>query len=108
MMRVMSAAVLAAAVVAGTAGPLPAEAKTYPKVAGMSCSAAAKQVGAANVWRTTFSGSRETDFIFGDRYQGYHASPCFTNQASCKAWLYNTQTAWPLFMDFVPCHRGTR
>jgi hypothetical protein len=107
MMRVISAAVCAAALVAGAAAPLPALAKAYPKVAGMSCSAAASKVGAGNVWRTSFAGAQDTQSKFF-RYRWYRAAPCFTSQGNCKAWLYNTQTTYPLFMDFVPCHRGKR
>jgi hypothetical protein len=92
MMRVMSAAVLAAALVAGAAAPLPALAKS----AGTGC-----------VWRTSFSGARDTGFVHF-QYQWYRAAPCFASLASCKAWLYKTQTAYPYFMDFVPCHKGKR
>ena len=38
-------------------------------------------------------------------YQPYSATRCFGSFASCKAWLYKVQTAYPLFMDFRPCHK---
>ncbi len=60
----------------------------------------------ACTWSTSFSGARERlSELFG-KYDYYRASRCFSTQASCKAWLYNIQTAYPLMMDFRPCHRG--
>jgi hypothetical protein len=55
--------------------------------------------GAYCAW---FSGVREVGAIH-TWYQPYRASRCFSSLASCKSWLYNVQTAFPLFMDFKPC-----
>jgi hypothetical protein len=52
----------------------------------------------------SFSGQREV-MSFHPWYQPYSATRCFGSFASCKAWLYKVQTAYPLFMDFRPCHK---
>lgn len=72
---------------------------------GMMSPAMAKSASkAACAWQTQFSGEREVGLI-NTWHQRYSAAPCFASQASCKAWLYKTQTAFPLAMDFTPCHR---
>jgi hypothetical protein len=51
----------------------------------------------------SFSGKREIG-ISHVWYQPYTASRCFSSLSTCKAWLYKVQTAYPLDMDFRPCH----
>ncbi len=58
------------------------------------------------VWRTYFHGAKDTYFDGPFRYRWFTGAPCFASQATCKKWLYNTQTEYPLMMDFRPCHTG--
>lgn len=83
-MRTMLA--LAAVLLSLTAFTLPDEASAKTKGAVCASFTGSRQVGEIHPW-----------------YQPYSASRCFASLASCKAWLYKVQTAYPLMMDFTPC-----
>jgi hypothetical protein len=105
---VLSAASLAAAVLmfAASFPPLsPAEAANPPRVQPQSCSRLKAEIGARNVWQTSFVGQRRGPF---DRLESFHAAPCFRTQAACKAWLYWAQTDWDHYQYFNPCRKGIR
>jgi hypothetical protein len=80
-----------------------AEAASPPRVDAYDCRYVAATKGPANTWQTWFRGSRENLFGPDDHYT---ATPCFTSQASCKAWLYWAQTDWPKQNNFKPCRKG--
>ena len=98
-MKTLAALFAVAAVVAGA---VPAEAAP-PRVEAYDCGTLAAQKGAANVWQTYFYGQRETLF---DKKESTTASPCFTTEANCKAWLYWAQTDWQKYSTFRPCRKG--
>ncbi len=100
----LAAAALVAAV--SILPPLvPAEAANPPRVNPQSCSRLKADMGAKNVWQTSFVGQRQGPF---DQLESYHAAPCFRTQADCKAWLYWAQTDWDRYQYFTPCKKGIR
>jgi hypothetical protein len=101
----MSAAA-AAALLLGTTmgGPAALAAKTPPRVHGMSCVAAAAKVGPAKTWQATYWGWRRD--IFDRHNEQFLQSPCFTTQATCKAWLYWAQTDFPNEIVIKFCKQG--
>ena len=100
-MRIFAAAIGAAAMAAVTMPVVPAQAAP-PRVEGYSCSALTASVGPGKVWRTSFRGEKRDMFDF---YLPYSASPCFTSQQTCKAWLYWAQSDYPHRNTFTPCKR---
>jgi hypothetical protein len=98
-MRVLSSVVAAAVVAFGmtVVPPLALAAGPYrpapPRVEGMSCPAAFAKVGRAKTWQALYWGWRRD--IFDRHDEQFMQAPCFTSQASCKAWLYWAQTDYP-------------
>jgi len=84
---------------------VPAHAANPPRVQPQSCRALKAEIGAKNVWQTSFVGQRRGPF---DRLESYHAAPCFRTEAACKAWLYWAQTDWDRYQYFNPCRKGVR
>ena len=101
---VFSVAYLAAALLV-LAAPFPAEAANPPRVQPQSCSRLKAEIGARNVWQTSFVGQRRGPF---DRLESFHAAPCFRTEVACKAWLYWAQTDWDHYQYFNPCRKGVR
>ncbi len=84
-----------------TLAPLPSAAAQPPRVPALNCGALAAQSG--KVWQTTFWGWRVDDFGFR---QEFMASPCFTTEANCKAWLYWARSDFdPNYVPPKLCHR---
>jgi len=103
MTRMMAGLAAAAALFGIGAMIETAEAAPPPRVPAYNCGYLVQTQGPAKVWQTWFRGYRET--LFGpDNY--YTATPCFTSQANCKAWLYWAQTDWPKRNNFKPCRKG--
>lgn len=70
------------------------------RVPGLDCRSVA---GQSNVWQTTFWGWKVDDFGFR---QEFMASPCFTSEANCKAWLYWARSDFdPNYVPPKLCHR---
>jgi len=53
------------------------------RVQGLDCGVLAAQ--GKKIWQTSFWGWKIDEFGFR---QELNASPCFTSEANCKAWLY--------------------
>jgi hypothetical protein len=83
----------------------PVEAANPPRVKAENCNRLKAQIGAGNVWQTSFVGQRQGPF---DQLENYHAAPCFRTQDACKAWLYWAQTDWDRYQYFNPCKKGIR
>ena len=94
-----------AAVALSLATLVPAEAANPPRVNPESCSRLKSQIGAKNVWQTSFVGQRQGPF---DQMESTHSAPCFRTQEACKAWLYWAQTDWDRYQYFTPCKKGVR
>ncbi len=84
---------------------LPAAAANPPRVQPQSCSRLKAEIGAKNVWHTSFVGQRQGFF---DQMESIHVAPCFRTEAACKAWLYWAQTDWDRYQYFNPCRKGIR
>jgi hypothetical protein len=95
------AAVLAIGIIFSGLAP-GAEAAQPPRVQAYSCSYLVA-TRASHIWQTWFTGARRD---LWDHYDTYTAAPCFTGEASCKAWLYWAQSDWPDRNTFRPCRRG--
>jgi hypothetical protein len=88
----LSMSLLAATVVfGGLAAPQLAFAAP-PRVPPGECNAVTAKVGQPKVWQAVFWAERQDDFGHVERTL---SAPCFTTQATCKAWLYWQQTDWP-------------
>jgi hypothetical protein len=104
-MRIVSSLTAVAAVLAALAATPPvAEAKTPPRVMGLSCPAAAAKVGQARMWQASYWGWRLD--VFERHRETLLASPCFTSQTSCKAWLYWAQIDYPNEIVMKFCKTG--
>jgi len=80
------------------------EAAHPARLPSFDCRVLAAQIGTAKVWQTTFWAWRTDDF--GHREE-YFVSPCFANEANCKAWLYWARSDWdPNYVPPQPCRRG--
>ena len=101
-MRILLSSILAAAAMAYAAAPQIALAAAHPRVEAGDCSALAAKLGAHNVWRTWFQGSRQGLFQREDDAE----APCFTSQLQCTQWLYWAQGDWPQNNSFQPCRKG--
>ncbi len=56
-----------------------------------------------DIWQTTFWGWKEDDFGFR---REFFASPCFTSEKDCKAWLYWARSDYdPNYAPPKLCHR---
>lgn len=75
-----------------------------PRVEGMSCAAAIAKVGRAKTWQALYWGWRRD--IFDRHDEEFMQAPCFTTQASCKAWLYWAQTDFPNETQMKFCKPG--
>ena len=82
-----------------------AEAAQPPRVPAYDCGYLANSKGAANVWQVWFRGQRPVPLGPDEHYT---AAPCFTSEATCKAWLYWAQSDWPNVSTFQPCRKGIR
>lgn len=100
-----NSALVVLAVTMALGGIGPAAAANPPRVSPESCSRLKAQIGAKNVWQTSFVGQRQGPF---DQLESYHAAPCFRTQQACKAWLYWAQTDWDRYQYFNPCKKGIR
>jgi hypothetical protein len=77
-----------------------------PRVSGQNCQWLAAEIGATNVWQTTFWGWRYDVF---DEREDINVAPCFASEADCKAWLYWAQSDWKhSFYQWPPCQKGVR
>jgi hypothetical protein len=104
MSKSVTSAVAAVMMIAAAAAQ-PAQAKEHPRVAGLSCSALARSMGAGNVWQTYFYGEQ----LLGINHRFvYSEAPCFRTEVDCRNWLYWAQTDWPREQDVRWCHRGIR
>lgn len=104
-MAAKSALFVLAAVTVALGVVTPLAAANPPRVNPESCSRLKAQIGAKNVWQTSFVGQRQGPF---DQLESYHAAPCFRTQEACKAWLYWAQTDWDRYQYFNPCKKGIR
>lgn len=68
------------------------------------CRALAAQIGPNKVWFSRFSGSQPDPWDRG-LWSAWGVG-CFRTYKECKAWLYNSQTAYPRLMDFTFCKQG--
>ncbi|MBB3930688.1 hypothetical protein GGR25_001727 [Kaistia hirudinis] len=68
------------------------------------CRALAAKVGPNKVWFSRFSGSQPDPWDRG--LWSAWGIGCFRTYKECKAWLYNSQTAYPRLMDFTFCKQG--
>ncbi|MEJ0012318.1 MAG: hypothetical protein WDM94_06730 [Bauldia sp.] len=86
---------------AQAAGPYP---PPPPRVQGMNCAAVASKVGRAKTWQALYWGWRRD--IFDRHDEQFLQAPCFTTQASCKAWLYWAQIDFPKMTVMKFCKTG--
>jgi hypothetical protein len=104
-MRTLSSLLAAAGLVVGMASVPPAlAANTPPRVQGQNCDAVAARVGKAKTWQATYWGWRMD--IFDRHTEQFLQSPCFTTQATCKAWLYWAQIDYPNEIVMKFCKQG--
>lgn len=68
------------------------------------CSALAARMGPGKVWYSRFAGSQPDPWDRG-LWSAWGVG-CFKTYKECKAWLYNSQTAYPRLMDFTFCKQG--
>ena len=105
-MKVSKLAAAAIVTAATLVAPIPpADAANPPRVQPQNCNRLKAEIGARNVWQTSFVGQRQGFF---DQIESYHAAPCFRTQEACKAWLYWAQTDWDRYQYFNPCKKGIR
>jgi hypothetical protein len=79
-------------------------ANTPPRVLGQNCAVVAAKVGKAKTWQAVYWGWRRD--IFDRHNEQSLQAPCFTTQASCKAWLYWAQTDYPNEIVIHFCKSG--
>jgi hypothetical protein len=104
-MRALSSIVAAAGVVAGLVSVPPvALAKVPPRVVGQNCAVVSAKVGRAKTWQATYWGWRVD--VFERHTEQFLQSPCFTTQATCKAWLYWAQIDYPNEIVMKFCKQG--
>jgi hypothetical protein len=105
-MRVLSSIVAASALLTGlaSASPIALAANVPPHVQGQNCAVVAAKIGKAKTWQASYWGWRVD--IFERHTEQFLQSPCFTTQASCKAWLYWAQTDYPNEIVMKFCKKG--
>jgi hypothetical protein len=101
-MSLAAAATLAAG--AAIAPQYASAANVPPRVQGQNCNAVAAKVGQAKTWQAVYWGWRRD--IFDRHNEQSLQAPCFTTQASCKAWLFWAQTDYPNEIVIHFCKAG--
>jgi hypothetical protein len=69
------------------------------------CSSLVAARGASKVWRGFFHGRKEVDQGFF-RYDDAFERPCFTDEQSCRNWLYNMQSEYRDMVWAAECRPG--
>ena len=98
------AAAVTMAIGVTSAPPIALAAKTPPRVQGLNCAATAAKVDRAKTWQALYWGWRRD--IFDRHNEEFMQAPCFTTQASCKAWLWWAQTDYPNEIVIHFCKTG--